>query len=159
MVQKPVNPLWQFLQKPHATLKGITTPVAGIQRLYCGTDFLDDAHIFMAKYDTRLCGCSALVHMQVRAANAGRGNLDDYIIGMLNFRVWNILCGHAERSLVHDSLHGKSSLLYCCSLLAGGMNLSGFSLVLFGRIEQVALWLSNALYLTSMGIVGQIDLA
>ena len=64
-------------------IEGHYHPVAGVQRLYCRADFLDDAHVFMAKYDAGFCGGSALVHMQVRAADAGRCYLDDYIIWVL----------------------------------------------------------------------------
>ena len=90
-------------------VEGHYDSVSGAQRLHGVADFLDDAHVFVTEDDARFrCG-PAFVHVQVRAADAGRGYLDDYIIGMQYLRVWNILYGHTEWSLIYNSFHGFSS--------------------------------------------------
>ena len=90
-------------------IEGHHDSITCIQGLHGIADFLDDAHVFVAKNDAGFRGCSALVHVQVRAADAGRSYLYDYVVGVQYLRVWNILYGHAEGSLIHDGFHGKSS--------------------------------------------------
>ena len=58
----------------------------------------------------------ALVHMQVRTANVGGGDLDDHIVGLLNSGVGNIFHADVAGSVVHDCFHGARPLLIrvCC---------------------------------------------
>jgi energy-coupling factor transporter ATP-binding protein EcfA2 len=54
---------------------------------------------------------SALVHMKVRTANVGGGDLDDHIVGLRNSGVRNIIHADVAGSVVNDCLHGSPPLL------------------------------------------------
>src|SRR6266487_629343 len=75
------------------------------QRRDSCTNLFDDAHVFVSKNDARLSGCSPFIHVEVRTTNAGRGDMHDHIIGMLDFRVWYLLYGNFEWPFVHYCSH------------------------------------------------------
>src|ERR1700722_4008034 len=59
----------------------------------------------------------ALVHMQVRTANVGGGDLDDHIVGLLNSGVRNIFDADVAGSVVNDCFHGSHPSANTCVLL------------------------------------------
>src|SRR5579884_290005 len=71
-----------------------------------GANFLDDPHVFVSKDDSRLRGGSAFIHMQIRTTDAGGGNTNNHIVGMLNLRVGYLFDSYLKRFLVHNSSHG-----------------------------------------------------
>ncbi len=84
-------------------------PIACRQRLDGRTDLLDYAHVLVAEDDARLGGGPTLVHVQVGAADAARGDLDDHVVWVLQLGIGNFLYGHAEWPLINDGFHGKLS--------------------------------------------------
>ena len=109
VTQKPVNPRWQFLQKPASNVERHYDPVACRQRFDGGPDLFDYTHVLVAENDARFGGGSTLIHVQVRAADATGGDLDDHIVRVLQLGVGDFLYRYTERSLVHDSFHGNPS--------------------------------------------------
>src|SRR3984957_12105656 len=57
---------------------------------------------------------TALVHMQVRTANVGGGDLDDHIVGLLNSGVRNIFHGDVAGSVVNNCFHGSHPSANTC---------------------------------------------
>ena len=83
MVQKPVKPLWQFLQKPHATLKGMTTLSPAFSVF---TAEPTSSTIPMFSWPKIMPGSAAVLPSYMcrsGAADAGRCYLDDYVIWVL----------------------------------------------------------------------------
>ena len=80
VTQKPVNPRWQFLQKPHPTLNGITTLSPADSDLTAGPT---SSITPMFSWPKMMPGSAAVrpsYNVQVGAADATGGNLDDHIV-------------------------------------------------------------------------------
>src|ERR1700723_2002100 len=79
--------------------------------------YLDDfTRVLVTEDASRFEIGPALVHMQVRTANVGGGDLDDHIVGLLNSGVRNIFHADVAGSVVNDCFHGLCPLLIrvCC---------------------------------------------
>jgi hypothetical protein len=94
------------LAEPAGDVEGQRDPVARAQLRDSGADLLDDAHVLVAEHDARLGAGASLVHVQVGAADGGRGHADHDIGGILDLRILHVLDGNVERFLVHDGFHG-----------------------------------------------------
>ncbi len=68
-------------------------------------DLHDLAHVLVPQGAAGLERGAALVHVQVRTADVGRGDLDDDVAGMLDLRVRYILHCDRSRSFVYRCFH------------------------------------------------------
>jgi hypothetical protein len=79
--------------------------IAGFQAGDSAAGLLDDAEVLVPEYDARLRGGPALVHVQVRAADAGRGDLHDHVVRVLDARVRDLFHRDLEGFPVHHRPH------------------------------------------------------
>src|SRR5699024_868587 len=83
--------------------------IAFVDGCHARADFFDDAHVFVPERDPRLGVGSALIHVQVRAANSRRGDPDDHIARIGQPRIFDVFNGHLVRALIYNSLHSYLS--------------------------------------------------
>jgi hypothetical protein len=87
--------------------------------------YLDDfSGILVAEDTSRFEIGPALVHMQVRAANVGGGDLDDHIVGLLDSGVRNIFHADVAGSVINDCFHSPVLRRYI-SVAASVMQAAG----------------------------------
>ena len=88
-------------------------PVTGLDPGDPRADLLDDPHVLVAEHLALFHVGAALVHVQVGAADVGRGDPHDRVVRGFDPRRRNLLHRHAERPLVHNCLHGTSESSPC----------------------------------------------
>ena len=80
--------------------------LAFLEALDAGADFLDHADAFMAEHEAGLDGKSAVIEVEVGAADAGAGDSHERVGGSLERGVVDALDAHVVGSVEDCSSHG-----------------------------------------------------
>src|SRR5699024_5297904 len=72
---------------------------------HSGTDFFDNAHIFVTESDTRFRIGAALIHVQIRTADSSRGDSDNHIAWCLDDRVFNVFYSNLVWYFIYNSFY------------------------------------------------------
>lgn len=80
--------------------------VAGFDRGDAGSGLLDDAHVLVTEDDARLGVGAAFVHMKVGPADAGGGDADEGVGGVVQVGVLDGFDADVVGTVIDDSTHG-----------------------------------------------------
>ena len=105
------------LAEPARHVERENHPVAFADARHPGADLFDDPHVLVTEHHAGGGAGAPLVHVQVGAADRGRGHADDHVVGILDPRIGHLFHCDSERLLVHDRFHSSSSRR--CRLGAG----------------------------------------
>jgi hypothetical protein len=105
--QYPVSPRSQLAQNPHPMLKGSTTlspfltTSTALPTLYHGAEILVTENLALFDIGT------AFVHVQIRAADIGRGQLNDDIRQLLKLGIGERVYRHFFWTMVNERFYWK----------------------------------------------------
>ncbi len=99
------EPFFAVLTEPAADVEWQADAITNFDPVDSGAHLNHFAEVFMAKNSTCLERRAAFVHVQVRTADVGRGDTHQYVGGLLDFCVRNILDRDVTWAVVHDGFH------------------------------------------------------
>jgi len=102
---EPGVPLLAVLTESAGDVERHHHAVALLQRGDRLAHFGDDAHVLVSEHDSLLRRRSTLVHVEVGAADTGRGDVDHDVVRMFELRVVYLFDGHVVRALVYYCFH------------------------------------------------------
>src|SRR6267378_2465046 len=90
-----------------ADIEGHDHAVAGLDRDHALADFLDHAHIFVAKDDAGFRAAAIVIHVQIAAADGGGSDANDRVADRFNPWVGYFFDGNFIFSFKNDCFHDE----------------------------------------------------
>jgi hypothetical protein len=98
-------PLLAVLTEPAGDVERHDDAVALLERGYRLADLADDPHVLVAEDDSFFGRGSALVHVEVRATDTRRRDVDDDVVRVFDLRFVDVFDGDLVRSLIDNCFH------------------------------------------------------